>query len=173
MVADWDALEGSAMSYAQPPMASGGKSAAQSLRQFSERFICRLSFRGLLLVKAGRSNYFFAGRLLSAYVLAITPIGGVPCAWSACTPPASIAAQLKTRHDAAIYAELGSWFGDRHQYACSADAFREAVSIDPMSARYAYLLGLSLYSAGRAGEAVKPLQQSIRLDPKNIDAYMT
>lgn len=173
MAADWDVLEETAMSYTQPPMASGGKSAAQSLRQFSERLICRLSFRGLLFGKAGGTNYFSAGRILPACLLAIAAIGGARCSWSACTPPASIAAQLKTRHDAAIYADLGSWFGDRHQYACSADAFRKALSIDPASARYAYLLGLSLYSAGQAEEAIEPLRQSIRLDAKNIDAYMT
>jgi Flp pilus assembly protein TadD len=170
MVADWDALEELAMSYTQPPMASGGESAKQSLRQFSEGLIYR---RGLLFGKAGRMNDFSAGRILPACILAIAAIGGARCAWSACTPPASIAAQLKTRHDAGIYAELGNWFGERHQYACSADAFRQAASIDPTSARYAYLLGLSLYSAGQAGDAIKPLQQSIQLDAKNVDAYMT
>lgn len=111
-------------------------------------------------------------KILPVCILAIATLGGIRFAWSACTPPDSIAVQLKTRHDAAIYAELGAWFGGRHQYACAADSFRKAATIDPASARYGYLLGLSLYSAGQAGEAVKPLQQSILLDPKPVDAYL-
>jgi Flp pilus assembly protein TadD len=154
-------------------MASGGKAAAQFLTLSSERLICKVFFYGLLLRKAGRRSCLSVRKTFPASILAITALGGTQCAWPVCVPPASIAAQLKTRHDAATYAELGAWFGDRHQYVCSADAFREAVSKDPASARYAYLLGLSLYSAGQATEAVKPLQDSIRLDPKYVDAYLT
>jgi Flp pilus assembly protein TadD len=161
------------MSYTEPPMASGGKSAAQSLKQLPERFIHKLFLRRLLFGKALRRSRFSTGGILPACILAVAAVGGARCAWPACTPPASIAAQLKTRHDAGIYAELGSWFADRRQYACSADAFREAASIDPASARYSYLLGLSLYSAGQSDGAIKPLQQSIRLDPKDVDAYLT
>lgn len=106
-------------------------------------------------------------------LLAIVGICEVPSGWSACVPPGSIAAQLKTRHDADTYAQLGTWFGDRHQYACAAEAFRNAVAIDPASARFNYLLGLSLYSQGRAEEAVQPLRQSIQSNPQSVDAYLT
>jgi tetratricopeptide (TPR) repeat protein len=95
------------------------------------------------------------------------------CAWSECVPPSSIAVQLKTRHDADIYAELGSWFGDRHEYACAAEALKRAVAINPASAHFNYLLGLSLYSQGRAAEAIEPLRQSIQIDPGAADAYLT
>ncbi|MGB0125377.1 MAG: tetratricopeptide repeat protein [Silvibacterium sp.] len=135
--------------------------------------ISKLFFRGACLRGVRRTNQLFPQKILSAFILMIAALGGVRSAWSVCTPPDSIAAQLKTRHDAAIYAELGTWFGDRHQYACAGEAFRKAVEIDPTSAHNTYLLGLSLYSAGQPGEAVKPLQESIRLDPKSADGYLT
>ena len=112
-------------------------------------------------------------RVLSVILLAIVGVCEVPSAWSTCTPPASFATQLKTRHDADIYAQLGSWYGDRHQYACAVEAFRHAVAIDPASAHFNYLLGLSLYSQGRTKEAVQPLRQSIQSNPQSIDAFLT
>ncbi|MGC2164313.1 MAG: tetratricopeptide repeat protein, partial [Silvibacterium sp.] len=155
-------------------MTFGGKSMARSLTGVSALFLRNLFFRGLyqsqLRIQAGR---FFLRKNRGTLILLIVVLSGAYRAWSACTPPDPIAVQLKTRHDAAIYAELGIWFAQQHQYACATESFKTAVAADPASARYTYLLGLSLYSAGLPGEAVEPLQKSIGLDPKYVDAYLT
>ena len=112
-------------------------------------------------------------KILLTFLLAIIGACEVPSGWSVCAPPSSIAVRLKTRHDAGVYAQLGTWFADRHQYACAAEAFGKAAAIDPASARFNYLLGLSLYSQGRTEEAIQPLRQSIQIDPRSVDAYLT
>lgn len=105
--------------------------------------------------------------------LTLVAASGSSRAWSICTPPHSLSSQLKTQHDAAIEVEVGVWFADRHQYVCASDFFKKAAAADPASARDKYLLGLSLYSAGRPAEAVSPLRQSIARDPKRVNAYLT
>ncbi len=135
----------------------------------------RLLCQGWLIWRYTGPPMTFGGKpmvRIRILLLIVAVLGGTCRAWSMCTPPDAIAAQLKTRHDAAIYAQLGMWFADRHQYVCASDSFRNAVAADPASARYTYLLGLSLYSDGHASEAVHPLQQAISLDPKDVDAYM-
>jgi Flp pilus assembly protein TadD len=93
--------------------------------------------------------------------------------WSVCTPPKEIAKRLTATPDAAVYADLGTLYADRKQFGCAADVFRKAAALQPESARYHYLLGLSLYSAGHAEEAIDPLQQSLQLDPTFAEAHMT
>ncbi len=44
--------------------------------------------------------------------------------------------------------------------------------MEPGSANYAYLLGLSLYSAGEPKLAIAPLEQSLRIDPTSVDAHL-
>lgn len=156
-------------------MAFSRKSAARSLTGVPALSIWKLFFCELYQHERERrrTNRLFQRKAFHAFILAIVALGGVRCSWSICTPPNSIAVQLKTQHDAAVYAELGTWFANRRQYACATEAFRNAVTRDPTSARYVYLLGLSLYSNGLAGEAVEPLQQSIELDPKYADAHLT
>lgn len=100
-------------------------------------------------------------------------LGTSPLAWPACTPPHSIAVKLQARGDAATYAELGLWYANRHQFACAADVFLKSTVMQPDSSRYAYLLGLSLYSAGNARDAIAPLQQSLQLKPDNADTHQT
>lgn len=44
--------------------------------------------------------------------------------------------------------------------------------MQPNSAEYAYLLGLSLYSDGHSQQALQPLEQSVRLNPEAARAHM-
>ncbi len=44
--------------------------------------------------------------------------------------------------------------------------------MEPDSAGYAYLLGLSLYSAGEPRQAIAPLEQSLRIDSTSVDAHL-
>jgi tetratricopeptide (TPR) repeat protein len=83
-----------------------------------------------------------------------------------CVPPATLQAKLRARPDAETYSELGTWYGDRQQHGCAADAFRSALKLQSGSAKLSFLLGLSLYSAGKPDEAIAPLQQSVETAPE-------
>jgi tetratricopeptide (TPR) repeat protein len=86
-----------------------------------------------------------------------------------CTPPASF---VKAELSAISYASLGNWYGQHEQIACAAQAFAQAVRLEPTSAIYAYLWGMSLYSAGDDEEAVASLLQAEKLDPSDIRTHL-
>jgi tetratricopeptide (TPR) repeat protein len=94
------------------------------------------------------------------------------CAAATCAGPQDLQAKLRTRPDAEIYVQLGGWFGDRNQFACAVEAYRAALKLEPDSAELSYLLGLGLYYAGNAQEAIIPLQQSIQLKPEILKPHL-
>jgi tetratricopeptide (TPR) repeat protein len=81
-------------------------------------------------------------------------------------------ADLKGRPTAETYAKLGTWFGDQKQFECAAEAFASAVKLQPDSASLNYMLGLSLYSAGKVQEAFDPLEQAARLNPGDARPHL-
>jgi tetratricopeptide (TPR) repeat protein len=99
-------------------------------------------------------------------------LGASAYAQAACDGPQALEAKVHAGPDSPSYTELGMWFGDRHQYDCSAEAFRAALKFEPGSARLYYLLGLSLYSSGRSEEAVGALQQSLQLIPDALKPHL-
>ncbi len=94
------------------------------------------------------------------------------CSGASCAPPSAILTKLSAHPDADTYVELGSWFGDRHQYACAVDAYRAALKVEPGSAKLSYLLGLALYFANQPDQAVGALQQSIQLMPEELKPHI-
>jgi tetratricopeptide (TPR) repeat protein len=94
------------------------------------------------------------------------------CAGADCAGPPALAAKVRTQPDTESYVQLGTWFGDRKQYACAVQAFRAGLKLEPGSAQLYYLVGLSLYSSGHADEAVSPLQQSIQLIPEVLKPHL-
>lgn len=93
--------------------------------------------------------------------------------WSApCVGPASLEARVHSHPDPDAYSVLGIWFGDHRQSECAAWAFQAGLKLQPNSPRLSYLLGLSLYTAGKVQESVVPLQHSIELDPRNEKAHL-
>jgi len=106
--------------------------------------------------------------LVGAASLAAAPATGT----ATCTGPAQLEARLHAHPNADTYAELGTWFGDNRKLDCAAQAFRTAVKLEPDSPRLNYLLGLSLYTAGHAQEAVSPLQKSIQLSPNEDKTHL-
>src|ERR1035437_920861 len=93
--------------------------------------------------------------------------------WSAsCVGPAPLEARVHAHPDANAYAALGEWFGNHHQSECAAQAFQEGLKLEPASSWLSYLLGLSLYSAGKPQEAVIPLRHSVGLDAKDEKAHL-
>ncbi len=93
--------------------------------------------------------------------------------WSAsCVGPVPLEARVHSHLDADAYTALGIWFGDNHKSECAAQAFKAGLTLEPNSPRLSYLLGLSLYTAGKLSEAVAPLQHSVELDPKGEKAHL-
>lgn len=86
-------------------------------------------------------------------------------AWAACPTPKEFAARLANQPDVDTYADLGVWFNDHQQYACAATAYRTGLNLQPESAKLNYLLGVALVAGGDASDAIKPLQESVRLGP--------
>lgn len=81
-------------------------------------------------------------------------------------------ARIHAYPDADAYAALGVWFYKNHHAECAVDAYRSGLKLVPDSARLNYLLGGSLYVAGRLEEAVAPLKNAVRLNPKELQAHL-
>ena len=91
---------------------------------------------------------------------------------AACTAPENLAKELRVTPDAATYAALGSWYADHEQFGCAVETFHKVVTLEPNSARYGYLLGLSLFSDGQLTDAVAPLRRSLQLDPDLAQTHL-
>jgi tetratricopeptide (TPR) repeat protein len=93
--------------------------------------------------------------------------------WSAsCVGPAPLEARVKSHPDADAYTALGIWFGENRKSECAAQAFQAGLKLEPNSPRLSYLLGLSLYTAGKLQESVAPLQHSVALDSKEEKSHL-
>ena len=93
--------------------------------------------------------------------------------WSAsCVGPAPLEARVHSHPDADAYAVLGIWFGENRKSECAAQAFQAGLTLEPNSPRLSYLLGLSLYTAGKLQESVAPLQHSVELNPEEEKPHL-
>ena len=111
-------------------------------------------------------------RKLARAGLLIAVCGLAPSVHGACTGPEALEARLRAHPDAQVNIQLGIWFGEHHQYPCAIKSFQAALKFEPDSPRVFYLIGLSYYVSGHAAEAVAPLQDSIRLESKNLDSRL-
>jgi len=114
--------------------------------------MARLSFRANAAVTA------------ALWLASITVFG------SPCTPPPQL--QAKPHPTADDYAALGDYFGNQGDYQCAAQALTSALKLQPRSAKFLYMLGLSYYSAGDAAQAVPALQKSIQLNPRALQSHL-
>ncbi|HEY4903162.1 MAG TPA: tetratricopeptide repeat protein [Candidatus Sulfotelmatobacter sp.] len=89
-----------------------------------------------------------------------------------CAGPQPLEAKLHADPDVQTYIDLGTWFGDHRNYDCAVETFRAALKLEPGSAQLYYLVGLSLYSAGRMEDAVEPLGRSIYLLPEVLKPHL-
>ncbi len=93
--------------------------------------------------------------------------------WSdSCIGPAPLEARVHSNPDADAYAALGIWFGENGNSECAAQAFQAGLKLEPNSPRLPYLLGLSLYTAGKLQESVSPLQHSVELHPNELKPHL-
>jgi tetratricopeptide (TPR) repeat protein len=91
---------------------------------------------------------------------------------ASCRGPQRLESQIKANPSAQNYAALAKWFGDHQEFGCAAESFRHARALEPASARYAWLEGVSLMAAARLQDALVPLQQAVQLDPRFPDAHL-
>lgn len=93
--------------------------------------------------------------------------------WSAqCVGPTPLEARIQSHPDANTYAALGVWFGESRKSECAAQAFQAGLRLEPNSPRLTYLLGLSLFTAGKLEESVVPLRHSVELQPQEERAHL-
>ena len=119
-------------------------------------------------------HVYCAGRRSRMLVFACTiALAASQPVWPAsCVGPAPLEARVHSHPDAQGYTDLGIWFGDHHQSQCAAQAFQAGLKLEPSSPRLSYLLGLSLYTAGKLQESVAPLRRSVELDTKDEKAHL-
>jgi Flp pilus assembly protein TadD len=92
----------------------------------------------------------------------------VSVAGAQCTVPPALEAKLHDAPDADGYAQLGTWYAQQQQFECASQAFRDALKLDPASAKLNYFLGLSLFQSHQLEAAIAPLQQAVTSDAKAI-----
>ncbi|MGA2102514.1 MAG: tetratricopeptide repeat protein [Candidatus Sulfotelmatobacter sp.] len=90
----------------------------------------------------------------------------------ACTAPKVLEDKAQAHPDADIFADIGTWFGDRKQYDCALEAFQKGLKLEPGSAKLYYLIGLTLYASGHPDEALQPLAKSIYLMPDVLKPHL-
>lgn len=110
----------------------------------------------------------FGGAVAALGVVLCVSLAAGSLAWAECTATPALETRVHDNPDAGAYADLGTWFAQQQQFDCANQAFREAVKLDPTSAKLNYFLGLSLFSSHQAEAAIAPLKQSIQSDAKAI-----
>ncbi len=89
-----------------------------------------------------------------------------------CVVPPALQAKLKAQPKPDTYAQLGVWYAGHRKYACAVEAYGNALKQEPASADYLYLLGLNLVRNGDVSGALKPLGQSIELQPTVLKPHL-
>src|ERR1035441_9518153 len=74
-----------------------------------------------------------------------------------CTGPSALESKIHTQPNAEAFAALGIWFNENHKTDCAIETLQSGLKLEPGSERLFYLLGSSLYTAGRTQDAVAPL----------------
>ena len=88
---------------------------------------------------------------------------------SACHAPQALESGVHAEPTARNWAALAGWFAEQNKFSCAIPAFRQALRIDPSSARLHYFLGLSLSSTGNNAESLVELRRSIQLDGSALE----
>jgi tetratricopeptide (TPR) repeat protein len=117
---------------------------------------------------------YYAGRRAKVLTFAgIVALAFSQPLWSdSCIGPASVETRVHSHPDAGAYEALGIWFGENSKSECAAQAFQAGLKLEPNSLRLPYLLGLSLFTAGKLEESVAPLQHSVELHPNEEKPHL-
>jgi tetratricopeptide (TPR) repeat protein len=90
-----------------------------------------------------------------------------------CVGPAQLESRARENPSARAWGALGGWFGEQHNFACAATAFRAAIRLDPSSGRMHYFLGLSLYSSEQIDASIHELRTAVDLDRNDLQAWLS
>jgi len=105
-------------------------------------------------------------------ILAVALLASTTAFAAECTPSPQLQAKLRAHPSAETYATLGQYFGDKDRHECAAQAWASALKLQPGSAKFAYMLGLNLYFGGQPEPAVDALQESLHLDPTQLQTHL-
>lgn len=114
---------------------------------------------------------FRAGVLLAGLMLACACAGAQP----SCSPPESMKARFTGKPDPAAVNDLGVWFGEQKDYACSAQAFATSLQMDPHQKdmpHIAFMFGASLYLSGDTSEAIGALREAEKFGYRDIKLHL-
>ncbi len=89
-----------------------------------------------------------------------------------CVPSEDLQAVLRQQPNGGTYADLGMYFGKLQQYDCAAKAFAASLQLEPEVPQVAFMLGLSLYSAGNAQDAIPPLRHAEQLGYADMNLHL-
>src|SRR6185437_11835591 len=92
-------------------------------------------------------------------------------AQSSCAPPESMKSRFGGKPDPAAFNDLGVWFAEQKNYACSAQAFATSLQMDPQQKEMphlAFMFGASLYLSGDTSEAIAALREAERFGYRDI-----
>jgi len=115
-------------------------------------------------------KYLLLRNVFPCAIFALASI--VPVFGAECLPSPALQTQLQAHPNSASYESAALWFGEHKQLSCAAEAYRKAFELSPKSPRLAYMLGLNLFSDGKAASAVLPLRQSIELSPAVLKPHL-
>lgn len=80
-----------------------------------------------------------------------------------CSPPESMKARFTGKPDPIALNDLGVWFGEQKNYACSAEAFATSLQMDPHQKdmpHIAFMFGAALYLSGDTKDAIAALREA-------------
>ena len=84
---------------------------------------------------------------------------------SSCKGPADLERTIATHPSAAVYDELGAYFGQQGQLSCAISAFRSALHLAPQSWEAHYDLAIALLQHDDAEQAQRELRAAAALKP--------
>jgi len=82
-----------------------------------------------------------------------------------------LAKAAETPDDPNVHAELGNQYAELGDYACAAQAYRQAVALAPSNAALIKDLGSALYLMRRGAEARRAFELAVKIDPGLADAW--
>jgi tetratricopeptide (TPR) repeat protein len=77
--------------------------------------------------------------------------------------------------DPAAFNDLGVWFAEQKNYACSAQAFATSLQMDPQQKEMphlAFMFGASLYLSGDTSEAIAALREAEKFRYRDIKLHL-
>jgi Flp pilus assembly protein TadD len=89
-----------------------------------------------------------------------------------CKAPPRFENRLATHPSAALYDDLGKYFGQNSNFACAVSAFRSSLKLDSSSAETRDHLAIALLGSGDTAAAARELHSALKLRPDLPGAHL-